>query len=56
MELEDLKCCGNCEHFCEDKCSKADEGGFNFPEPDTLCENWKWDANTNEERIKNGEE
>ena len=55
MELDDLKCCGNCEHFCND-CSEANNGGLNFPEPDVLCKKWKWDANTMTERIWNGRE
>lgn len=56
MELEDLKCCGNCEHFCNGKCSVEGEGGLCSPEPDLLCIWWKWDANTKAERIWNGRE
>ena len=56
MELNDLKCCGNCEHFDYKRCSLEDEGGLYFPEADVLCKKWKWDANIMSERIKNGEE
>lgn len=56
MKLEDLKCCGNCEHFDSARCGLEDDRGLYFPDPDSLCEKWTWDANTDEERIKNGEE
>ena len=47
MNIDDLKCCGNCIKYCYGECDEDDKDDWSFEitqisEPYDYCEKWKW--------------